>query len=161
MSYCIWHVQGSSESSASCFIMLADGGGKAVEVEPFCQYSVTFCYCMTNGSRGTVWQNGFWHESAFEAKVCRWITPCGKNQHPLKFISACWTLLEIKQWMWVCFSDGNRDMKSNTRSGCSYTTVTPQNERHHNQLIHSNWQIMTKELNPELNIGISAFKMME
>ena len=33
-------------------------GGMAVEVELSCQYSVTFCCCMTEGSRGTVRQNG-------------------------------------------------------------------------------------------------------
>ena len=34
------------------------------------QYSVTFCSCVTDGSRGAVWQNGVRHGSAYEAKVC-------------------------------------------------------------------------------------------
>jgi len=32
----------------------ADGGGMAVAAEPFCQYSITFCCCVTDGSRGAV-----------------------------------------------------------------------------------------------------------
>ena len=32
----------------------ADVGGIAVEAEPSHQYSVTFCCCVTDGSRGTV-----------------------------------------------------------------------------------------------------------
>jgi len=34
----------------------ADVGGMAVEAEPFHQYPITFCCCVTDGSRGTVWQ---------------------------------------------------------------------------------------------------------
>jgi len=29
-------------------------GGMAVEVEPFQQYSITLCCCLTDGSRGVV-----------------------------------------------------------------------------------------------------------
>lgn len=31
--------------------------GMAVEVEPSCQYSITFCCCAMNGNRGEVWQS--------------------------------------------------------------------------------------------------------
>jgi len=31
-----------------------DVGGMAIEAEPFCQYSVTFCKGVANGSRGAV-----------------------------------------------------------------------------------------------------------
>ncbi|MEQ5146204.1 hypothetical protein ABN231_18085 [Proteus mirabilis] len=31
-----------------------DVGGMAVEVEPSHQYSITFCCCVTDGSRGAV-----------------------------------------------------------------------------------------------------------
>ena len=51
--------KGHPESNASYFIMLptaseVDVGGVAVEVEPFCQYSVTCCCCVTDGSKGAV-----------------------------------------------------------------------------------------------------------
>jgi hypothetical protein len=42
----------------------------AVEVEPSRQNSVKFCCSATDGSRGAVWQNGVWHGSAYETKVC-------------------------------------------------------------------------------------------
>ena len=54
-------------------------GGKAVEVELFHQYSITFCCCETDGSRGAAWQNGVWHGGAYEAKVCHWVPLYGKN----------------------------------------------------------------------------------
>lgn len=37
-----------------------DDSGTAVELEPSCPYSLTFCYCVTGGCRGIVWQNGVW-----------------------------------------------------------------------------------------------------
>ena len=57
----------------------ADVGDMAVEGEPSHQHFVKFCCRATDGSRGAVWQNGVWHGSAYEAKVCNWIPPCGKN----------------------------------------------------------------------------------
>lgn len=45
------------------FIMLAHDvrppavGGMVVEVEPFHQFSVAFCYCTADGSRSAVQQN--------------------------------------------------------------------------------------------------------
>ena len=56
-----------------------DVGGMEVEVEPSCQYSITFCCCMTDGSRGVLWQNAMWHRSVYEAEVCHWILAHGKN----------------------------------------------------------------------------------
>jgi len=37
-----------------CLLMMseADVDGMAVEAEPSHQYSITFCYCVTDGSRG-------------------------------------------------------------------------------------------------------------
>ena len=35
----------------------ADIGGMAVEDESFCQYSITFCCCVIDGSRGAVCHN--------------------------------------------------------------------------------------------------------
>ena len=37
-----------------------DGGGLAVEVEPSHQYLITFCCCVTDGSRGKVMCTVFW-----------------------------------------------------------------------------------------------------
>jgi hypothetical protein len=58
----------------------ADVGDMAVEDEPSRQYSVEFCCRATDNSRGTVWQNGVWRGSAYEAKVCNGIPPWGKNR---------------------------------------------------------------------------------
>ena len=57
----------------------ADVGGMAVEAEPSHQYSITICCCVTDGSRGALWQSGDGHGSADEAKECHWIPPCGKD----------------------------------------------------------------------------------
>ena len=57
----------------------ADVGSMAVEVEPYHQYSVLFCCCVTDGSREAIWQNGIWHGGVCEPKVCHSIPPCGKN----------------------------------------------------------------------------------
>ena len=60
-------------------------GGMAVKVEPSHQHSIMFCSCVTDGSRAADWQNGIWHGSAYEAKVCHWIPPCRGNDthwHP-------------------------------------------------------------------------------
>ena len=46
-----------------CWSMMseADVGSMAVQVEPSHQYSITFCCCVTDGSRGVVQQNGVWN----------------------------------------------------------------------------------------------------
>jgi hypothetical protein len=84
-----WHntilnYEDRSEINASCFIMWPttselDVGDMAVAVEPSRQYSVKFCCRATDDRRGAVWQNGVWHGSAYEVKVCNWMPPCGKN----------------------------------------------------------------------------------
>ena len=71
----------------------------AVEVELSHQYPITCCCCVTDGSRGAIWQNGFWLGSVDRAKVCHWIPPCRKKCNPLTFISAFWKFLETKQWV--------------------------------------------------------------
>ena len=76
--------EGSSESNASYFIILAhnveaDVGGLTLEAESSCQYSIMFCYLVTDDSRRAIWQNGVWHRSLYEAKMCHWIPPCGKD----------------------------------------------------------------------------------
>ena len=73
--------KGCSESNASYFIKLTHdiGGGMAVEDEPSHQHPTTVCCCVTDGSREAVWQNGVWHGTANEAKVCHWIPSCRKH----------------------------------------------------------------------------------
>ena len=58
----------------------ADGGGMAVDIEPYHQYPLHFI-AMWQRSRGAIWQNRDWYESAYEAKVYHWITPCRKRWH--------------------------------------------------------------------------------
>ena len=68
-------------------------GGTAVVTEPSHQYSITSCCCVTDDRRGAVWQNGHWHGSADEAKVCHWIPPCGKDGihgHSLMLAECLW-----------------------------------------------------------------------
>ena len=75
----------------------------------------TFC-CVTDGSRGAVWQIGVWHRSVYGAKVCHWIPPCRKY-------GIRWRLSTLAKWLWrpnsgcehrvvvwvVHFSSGNSD----------------------------------------------------
>ena len=72
----------------------ADIGGMAVEVEPSCQYSIPFCCHMTDGSRGAVWQNDYWHRSVYEAKVCQWSPPRRKN-------GTLWHALMLAEHLWA------------------------------------------------------------
>jgi len=57
----------------------ADVGGMVVGVEPSHQFAITFHCCVADGSREAVWQNGTWHGSAYEAKVCPWVPPWGNK----------------------------------------------------------------------------------
>ena len=70
-----------------------DAGSVLVELEISHQYSITFRCCVTDGNRGAVWRNGLWHGSAYKAKVCHWIPPCGKNGplwHSLTHAESLW-----------------------------------------------------------------------
>ena len=83
----------------------ADVGGMAEEAESSHQCSITFCCRVTDSSRGTVWQNGVWHGSAYEAKVCHWILPW-ESMAPIdtcqRLLVLClWKCLWKLQWMWV------------------------------------------------------------
>jgi len=98
--------EGCSESNASLFIM------SAYSIRDGCWWDgsrgwafVTVFHCMLLlcdrwQQRGTD-KNAIWHGSVWEAKVCPWISPCGKKWHPLAFINTCWTFMGTKQWMWV------------------------------------------------------------
>jgi len=65
----------------------ADVSGVAVEAAPAPQYSLTFCGCVTDGSRRAAWLNGVWHGSAYETKVCHW------NAEKTAFVDILWCLL--------------------------------------------------------------------
>ena len=96
----------------------ADVGDMAVEVELFCQYSITFCCCLTDSSRGTAWQNGIWHGNVHEAKVWDWTPSCGKNSthwHSLKLGEHLWSpssVCEHSEVVLVHFSSGNSNSGS-------------------------------------------------
>jgi len=59
-----------------CWLTTSEAdGGMAAEVEQSHQYSITFCCCVTDGSRGTIWQNGIWHGSVYEAEAWNPVPP--------------------------------------------------------------------------------------
>jgi len=126
----------------------ADVGGMAIEVEPSYQYSLTCCCCVTNGSRGAVWQTGVWCGSVNETEVCRWIPPCGKNC--IHWHS--WTLAEHfwrpnsgcvhSKVVGGAFSTRKSDIKDNLCSKWPCMAVTPCSEECLDQLIHVNQWFM-------------------
>ena len=70
-----------------------DVGCVTVEVESSHQYSIVFCCCVTDGSRGAVWQNNIWCRSAYEAEVWNWISSWRENGihcHPSTFAECLW-----------------------------------------------------------------------
>ena len=98
----------------------ADVDDMAVEAEPSYQYSITCCCHATDGSREAVWQHGVWHGSAYGAKVCHWILPCGKNGthwHSLMLTEHLWRpnigCDTVRQWV-VCFGSGDRQRVTST-----------------------------------------------
>ena len=122
-----------------------DVGDMAVEVEPSYQYSITCCCCVTDGSRGALWQSGVWHGSAYEAKVCHWIPPYGKN-------CIQWHSLTLAEYLWrpnsgcehsegwvVTFSSGNGDSGS-TSAGEDFYEHGTQALVHCWWKMHSYWQ---------------------
>ena len=92
----------------SCLPMTSevDVGGMAVEIETSYRYSVIFSCCMTNDSRGAVWQNSTWHRSVYELKLYRWTPLWEKKWLPLTLINAYWILMETKQWVWAQWGSG-------------------------------------------------------
>jgi len=89
-----------------CWITMSevDVGGVAVVVEPSHQHPMTFCCCVTDGSRGAVWHNGVWRGSVYEAKGVELNSSMWKKQYQLIFLDACWMLKKTKQWMWAHWS---------------------------------------------------------
>ena len=108
--------------------------GSRVWTFPPTFHSIPFCCCVTDGSRGAVWQNGVWHRSMDEAKVCHWIPPCRKNGnywHPLTLAEHLWrptSGCEHNDMMGDVFRSGSSDMKDKPCYRWSCTTAAPQNQ---------------------------------
>ena len=142
-----------------CWLMMSevDAGGMAVVVELSCQYSITFCCHVTDGSRGAPWQrcvrhNGVWHGSACEEKMCPQIPPCGKNgMHwcSLTLSECLWRPavdVSTVRWWVVRFSSGNSNMNNEPCSWQPCAADTPWNEEHLHQLIYLNKLTMVSTL---------------
>ena len=144
----------------------ADVGVMSVEVEPSHQYSIIFCYCVTEGSRGTIRQNGIWHGSVNEAKVQDWIPPCNKNDTHWRSSTSdeCSWRPNTRYWHSEAvggeFSSGNSNMKDKPCFEQPCTVFTPWNEEHLECLIHMNQLIMTSKLCMELNISFNVLLEM-
>ena len=139
----------------------ADGG---MTVEPSHQYSISFCCCATDGSRGAVWQNGVWRGSVYKAKSRHWVPPHENNcthWHSLTLAEHLWTVdVSTVRWWVVRFNSGDSDVKDKLHSGWPCTAVTPQNEECLYQLFCVNWWIMTRVMCMKLNISFSALEIM-
>jgi len=71
-----------------------DVGGMAVEVESSCQYSITFCCCVTGGSRGAVWQ-----KCHLEWK-CMWSKHVELTSSTWEKNSTYWHSLMLAEHLW-------------------------------------------------------------
>jgi len=81
--------------------------GMEVEVEPSHQYSITFCCCETDSSRGAIWQMASWHGNALWSKGMELNSSMWKKKwHPLPFIVTFWVFIETKRWMWAQWVSG-------------------------------------------------------
>ena len=88
--------KGCSKSSAFYFIMLAMTQWFLSRDWTFSPISPYIFCCVTDGSRGTVWQNGIWHEVHMKQR-------CGiefLHMEKMAPIDTCW-VFEISQWMWA------------------------------------------------------------
>ena len=93
-----------------------DVGGMTVQTEPSLQYSIAFYFCVTDGSRGAVWQ------TASDMEICmkawNWILLCGKNGtdwHSSTFTEHLWRAGTVRHWV-VYFSSGDSNMKDKLHS---------------------------------------------
>lgn len=76
-----------------------DIGGMTIEAEHSHQYSVTFCHCVTDGSKRTVWQNSIWHWKCIWCKSVELNSSMRKELRSLTCINTYWMFVETKQWM--------------------------------------------------------------
>ena len=162
--------EGCSESNASYFIILAHNirGGCLWQQRLNLPTNIPlhFVALWQYGSRGAVWQNGFWHGRAYKARISNWIPPYRKKWHLLTLIDDCWMFQETKQWMWAQWGGGQcisavvtaMWKTSHVPSRWPCTAVTSQNKECINQFIYTNQQITTRDLCTELSIGFNALE---
>lgn len=79
------------------FYYEADGGDMTVEVECFHQYSVPFCCCVKDGSRGESDRIASDMEVHMKQKDVELNSSVWKGWHSLIFIDACRRFMETKQ----------------------------------------------------------------
>ena len=84
----------------------ADYGGMTAEVEPSCQYSITFYCYVTVGRGGAVLTTWCLTWKCVWSKDVKFTSFIQKRWHPLTFVNACWTRIETKQWMWGQWGGG-------------------------------------------------------
>ena len=112
-----------------------DVGGMVVKVEHSHQYSVTFCYHVTDGSRGALWQYGIClHVEKMAPTDIHW---CLLNIYGDQTVDVSTVRLFVFH-----FSGGNSDMKDKSCSRQWCRAVTQWNEVCLDQLIHASWQTM-------------------
>jgi len=138
-------------------------GGRAVEAECSCQHSVTFCRCVTDGSRGAVWQMVSVVEVLVKQRCvieflhAEKITPTDIHQHLLS-VSGAHTVDVSMMCQWVMhFSSGNSSVKDKPCSRQPHTAVTPWNDEH--TISSSARWIRIRKLCTELSISFSALEI--
>ncbi|PNF39140.1 hypothetical protein B7P43_G01322 [Cryptotermes secundus] len=65
----------------------------------------------------------------------------------------------VRQWV-VCFNSGESEVHDKKCPARSCSAATPHDEQRLDQLIHTDWQITTRELCARLNIGCNGLEMM-
>ena len=125
--------KGCSESNAYFIMLTCDVRGRCWWHGSrgciFPQYSITH---VTDGSRGEVWQNGFWHGNEYEAKLHNWISPHRKNgthwHLPIlaEHLPGSLHKQEVStlRWWVVCFSSDDSNMKDKPCSS-SHALLSP------------------------------------
>jgi len=144
----------------------ADVGDMAVEVEPSHQYSVKFCCCATDDSRGqsnkmvSDMEVHMKQRCVIEFFHVEKFAPNDIHRSLLNvYGDQTVDVSTVRQWV-ACFSSGDSDVKEKPHSRRPCTAVTPQNEERLDQLIRTNWQITSRELYTELNISFNAMETM-
>ena len=133
-------------------VLEVDVGGMAVEAEP----SITCCCCVTDSSRGTVWQNGADMEVCMKQRYGI-VLLCEQKMAPSDIhqclLNVCgdWTVDVSSVRWWVVTA---------TRSRWPCTPVAPQNEEWLGLFVCANWWITTRELSVDLDICFSALERM-
>ncbi|PNF28558.1 hypothetical protein B7P43_G12914 [Cryptotermes secundus] len=64
------------------------------------------------------------------------------------------------RWWAVCFNSGESEVHDKPYPGRPCSAATPHNEQYLDQLIHTDWWIMTRELCAWLNISCNALEIM-